>query len=76
MVELPPVKPHVTEYQQHSGWCERCQCFSQAELPAGVPKGAFGPRLMALVALLSGQYRLEFAAQLDRRLGAIFTPPL
>ena len=32
--------------------------MAQRELPEGVPKGAFGPRLMALVALLSGQYRL------------------
>jgi transposase len=59
VVEMPPVKPHVTEYQQHSGWCERCECFTQAQLPEGVPRGAFGPRLMALVALLAGQYRLS-----------------
>jgi transposase len=59
VVEMPPVKPHVTEYQQHCGWCEGCQCFTQAQLPEGVPRGAFGPRLMALVALLAGQYRLS-----------------
>ena len=59
VVELPPVKPHVTEYQQHWGWCEKCECFTQAGLPVGVPKGAFGPRLSALVALLSGQYHLS-----------------
>lgn len=59
VVEMPPVKPHVTEYQQHSGWCEKCECFTQAQLPEGVPRGAFGPRLMALVALLAGQYRLS-----------------
>jgi len=59
VVEVPPLKPHVTEYQQHFGWCEGCECFTQAPLPEGVPKGAFGPRLMALVALLAGQYRLS-----------------
>jgi hypothetical protein len=59
VVEMPQVKPHVTEYQQHSGWCEKCECFTQAQLPEGVPRGAFGPRLMALVALLAGQYRLS-----------------
>jgi hypothetical protein len=40
--------PEATEYQRHFGWCEGRECFTQAELPEGVPKGAFGPRLMAL----------------------------
>jgi len=59
VVELPPVKPHVTEYQQHWGWCEKCECYTAADLPTGVTRGAFGPRLTALVALLSGQYHLS-----------------
>jgi transposase len=70
VVELTPVKPHVTEYQQHSGWCEECESFTQAQLPEGVPSGAFGPRLMALAALLAGQYRLS-KRQVQQLLGEV-----
>jgi transposase len=59
VTEVPPVKPHVTEYQQHFGYCAACEVWTPAPLPAGVPAGAFGPRLLALTALLSGQYRLS-----------------
>jgi transposase len=56
--EIPPITPHTTEYQLHSGFCAACDCWTCASLPAGVPNSAFGVRLTALVALLSGQYRL------------------
>ena len=59
VTELPPVKPHVTEYQQCFGYCGDCEAWTSAPLPAGVSTGAFGPRLTALVALLSGQYHLS-----------------
>src|SRR5438270_9059451 len=32
---------------------------TRADLPAGVPRRPFGPRLTAVVALLSGRYRLS-----------------
>lgn len=59
VTELPPVKPHVTEYRQCFGYCASCEAWTAAPLPAGVTSSAFGPRLTALVALLSGQYRLS-----------------
>ena len=59
VTEVPPVKPHVTEYQQHFGYCAACEVWTPAPLPAGVPAGAFGPRLLALTALMSGRYRLS-----------------
>ena len=49
--ELPEIKPHVTEYRRHRLVC-RCGETTCAELPAGVPQGQSGPRLMAFVALL------------------------
>ncbi|MFY0525202.1 IS66 family transposase [Archangium gephyra] len=58
VVELPEVKPRVTEYQLRSGHCARCEVWTQAQLPPGVPSGAFGPRLTAVVALLTGRLRL------------------
>lgn len=59
VMELPVLKPEVTEYQLHSLTCSRCGAITCAELPRGVPRGQQGPRLQALVALLSGAYRLS-----------------
>jgi transposase len=55
--ELPEIKPHVTEYQQHRLECAHCGATTCAELPAGVPQGQSGPRLMAFTALLMAFYR-------------------
>lgn len=57
--EIPPIKPHITEYQLQHQWCQQCQAWTQAQLPEGVPTGAFGPRLTALVSLLTGRLRLS-----------------
>ena len=58
VAEIPPVLPVVDEYRLHRLVCPDCGISTCAELPAGVPQGHFGPRLMALVATLSGAYRL------------------
>ena len=55
--ELPEIKPIVTEYQRHRLTCAACGETTCAELPAGVPQGQSGPRLMAFVALLMAYYR-------------------
>ncbi|MCA1628111.1 MAG: IS66 family transposase [Acidobacteria bacterium] len=55
--ELPPIKPHVTEYRRHRLRCSSCGETTCAELPAGVPTGQAGPRLVALAALLMGCFR-------------------
>jgi transposase len=57
--ELPPIKPHVTEYQMAHGWCWQCEKWTAATLPRGVPTGAFGPRLTGLVGLMTGRLRLS-----------------
>ena len=59
VTELPPVRPCVTEYQLHTLGCERCGVTTTAPLPTGVPRGAFGPRLQALVAVCTGVYHLS-----------------
>jgi transposase len=55
--ELPEIKPHVTEYQQHRLVCPCCGDSTCAELPAGVPVGQAGPRLVAFVSLLMAYFR-------------------
>jgi transposase len=58
VAEIPPVQPEVTEYLLHRLTCTACGTRTCASLPAGVPAGAFGPRLQALLAVLAGGYRL------------------
>jgi transposase len=58
VAELPPIEPVVTEYRLHRLICEACGEKTCGQLPAGVPRGAFGPRLQAVLSLLAGAYRL------------------
>jgi transposase len=58
VAEIPPIRPHVTEYRQHTLICRRCGGRTTGVPPPGTPAGAFGPRLSAMVGLLSGVYRL------------------
>lgn len=59
VTEIPPARAAVREYRLHRLKCRSCGHLTRASLPAGVPRGAFGPRLQAMVALLSGAYRVS-----------------
>jgi transposase len=59
VVELLPLAVRVTEYQMGARRCPVCGKRTRADLPAGVPRRPFGARLTAVVALLSGRYRLS-----------------
>lgn len=56
VVEVPAIEPHVTEYRLFRVACD-CGKVTCARLPDGVPRGMCGPRLMALIALLTGVCR-------------------
>jgi transposase len=58
-VELLPLAVRVTEYQMAVRRCPACGKRTRADLPAGVPRRPFGTRLTAVIALLSGRYRLS-----------------
>jgi transposase len=58
VAEVPPVVPVVDEYRLHRLTCPRCRTSTCASLPPGVPTGAFGPRLRAILSVLAGGYRL------------------
>lgn len=58
-VELPEVKSIVTQFDCNKYTCRSCGEHSIAELPVGVPNSAFGPRLMALIASLTGIFHLS-----------------
>src|SRR5918998_430198 len=59
VVELLPLTVRVTEYQMAARRCVACGKRTRAGLPAGVPRRPFGVRLTAVIALLSGRYRLS-----------------
>lgn len=58
VAEIPSWEPVVDEYQLHRLTCGHCETVTCGTLPEGVPRGHFGPRLQAMIALLSGVYRL------------------
>jgi transposase len=75
VIELPPIKPLVTEYQLHRLVCSRCGTSTCAALPDGVPTGQQGPRLQAVLAVLTGAYRLS-KDQAETLCGDLFAIPV
>lgn len=60
VTEVPPLSPEITEFRRHGVKCVRCGhttrvSFAESE----IPRSAFGPRLMSLVALLTGVYHVS-----------------
>src|SRR5512144_1023412 len=70
-VELPSIRPHVTEYQRDAGGCTGCGHRREGTLPAGVPRGPVGPGVVALIALLPGESHLRIR-QTQRLLPDVF----
>jgi transposase len=57
VVEIPLVRPQVTEYRRHRLPCPRCGRVTCPALPADA-QGGYGPRVQAVCALLAGAYRV------------------
>jgi len=57
VIEIPPVRPHVTEYRRHRLPCPRCGRVTCPVLLANA-RGGYGPRVQAVCALLAGAYRV------------------
>jgi transposase len=73
--ELPEIAVRVTEHRLHRRRCPDCRAAARAELPAGVPGGAFGPRLEAAVATLSVRNRVSRRDTVEL-VGELFGCPL
>jgi transposase len=57
--EVPPIEPFTTEWRRHEVTCPCCKYRTRAPYVEGeIPVSAFGPRLMAIAALLTGVYHL------------------
>jgi transposase len=59
VTEIPPIIAEVIEHRLHTLTCSECGGETTAEWPDGVPVGAFGPHLQAMVSLLGGKYHLS-----------------
>ena len=57
VIEIPPIRPHVTEYRCHLLSCPHCGKSTRPVLPADA-RGGYGPRVQAACALSSGAYRI------------------
>jgi len=72
VIEIPPITPLVIEHRLHRLVCPCCSTSTCATLPADVEASPYGPRLSALVGLLSSVFPLSFSktqALLDQLLG-------
>jgi transposase len=58
VIEMPPIQPVITAYHWHQLVCTACGATTRAPWPKGVPRGPYGPRVHATVALCTGSYRL------------------
>jgi transposase len=74
VLELPPVRPHVTEYRRHRLTCPNCRRVNCPALPAGV-RGGYGPRVEAACAVLTGAYRVGKRG-VARLMGDLFGVPI
>lgn len=57
--EIPPIQPYTTEWRRHEVTCPCCGYRTRAAYDeTEIPSSPFGPRLMAIMALLTGTYHL------------------
>ena len=78
VVEIPPVRPHVTEYRRHRLTCPHCDHVTSVAWPAGV-RGGYGERVAAVCGLLTGAYRVGkrgVARLLDDLFGVPISPAM
>jgi len=58
-VELPEIQAIVTQFDCLRYKCKECNRRSMGSLPENIPFSAFGPKLMAFVACLTGRFHLS-----------------
>jgi transposase len=57
-IELPPLKAYVIEWLRHCVTCPRCRHKTWASI-SQIPTTPFGPRLSAVIGLITGVYHLS-----------------
>jgi transposase len=74
VLELPSVRPQVTEYRRHRLTCPNCGRVMCPALPPEV-RGGYGPRVESVCAVLTGAYRVGKRG-VARLLGDLFGVPI
>ena len=59
VVDLPEVKPDVTEYVLGRKYCAKCNTVTSGTLPRTAPRGMCGPRLLSMIGLLTGVHHIS-----------------
>jgi transposase len=59
VVDIPPIKPQVTEYVQYFFRCKDCGELIYKPLPDDVKRKYFGPGVLAIVAVLTGMLNIS-----------------
>ena len=75
VAQLPPLAVEISEHRLQRLCCPACGGTVRAELPAGVPRGCFGPKLEAAIASLTVRNRLS-RRQLVELMEELFGCPL
>ena len=75
VAELPPLAVELSEHRLQRVCCPDCGRTVRAELPAGVPRGCFGPKLEAAIASLTVRNRLS-RRQLVELMDELFGCPI
>jgi transposase len=75
VAELPPLAVEISEHRLQRVCCPDCGRTVRAQLPAGVPRGCFGPKLEAAIASLTVRNRLS-RRQLVELLEELFGCPI
>lgn len=58
VVDIPPSVAHVTEHVVESLCCPHCQAVTAGQ-PPGETQGVIGPRLQAVLTVLTGKFRMS-----------------
>jgi transposase len=75
VAELPPLAVEISEHRLQRVCCPECGRTVRAKLPAGVPRGCFGPKLEAAIAALTVRNRLS-RRQLVELMEEVFGCPI
>jgi len=75
VIDIPPVKPEVTEYIQPVYRCKDCGSLVYQPLPDGIKRKHFGPGVLAVVAVLTGMLNTSKRKALAM-LNEVFSVPM
>lgn len=72
VVDIPPIRPIITEHQFYSVTCTCCGKENQApEMAEIIREGGYSPKIAAYVGLFSSQYRQSYR-QIQKMMEAVF----